>query len=263
MGCIYIIENDVNNKVYIGQTVHTCERRFAEHVRKARREEFKTKLCRAMREIGIEHFKVRQLIECDDSELTKQETFFVNKYNSINDGYNSVYPVDAPEHITYREYYKDVCEQYSDGVSCIQIAKNCKISQKEVYKIIKLYGLHRDSSKNGHGSEPITVIMFNKKFEPLRVFHSIKEAYLWLLKNSEFKVTKFGAYAYISVACENGTIAYGYRWQDASKLEYDNKIFRSIFDVESYKNGSVAYIPQGKKYYVCDGALNKIKGFQF
>ena len=35
MGYIYIITNDINNKVYIGQTISTIEHRWGEHKAKA------------------------------------------------------------------------------------------------------------------------------------------------------------------------------------------------------------------------------------
>lgn len=35
MGYIYIITNDINNKVYIGQTISTVEHRWGEHKAKA------------------------------------------------------------------------------------------------------------------------------------------------------------------------------------------------------------------------------------
>lgn len=61
VGAIYIITNDVNNKVYIGQTVQLLERRFRQHVASTIYCKAMDKFHSAMRQIGIEHFRIREL----------------------------------------------------------------------------------------------------------------------------------------------------------------------------------------------------------
>lgn len=57
MGFIYKIYNDVNNKVYVGQTNGTIEERFKQHLKKVNSVDRKTyPLYNAMRKYGIEHF---------------------------------------------------------------------------------------------------------------------------------------------------------------------------------------------------------------
>ena len=79
LGRIYIIENDVNNKVYIGQTVYTLIERFYGH-RYLANKQVDTKIYRAMNEIGIEHFKIRLLEECEVAKLNEREAYYICKY---------------------------------------------------------------------------------------------------------------------------------------------------------------------------------------
>lgn len=86
---IYIVTNDVNDKVYIGQTTNTLENRFAGHCSCKG-----SSLYQPIKEIGREHFKISVL---DDSatnldELLKLEQHYVEKYDSIENGYNNAPP---------------------------------------------------------------------------------------------------------------------------------------------------------------------------
>ena len=56
MGFIYKITNNINDKVYVGQTAGTLEERFKQHKKKINSEDRKTyPLYNAMRKYGIEH----------------------------------------------------------------------------------------------------------------------------------------------------------------------------------------------------------------
>lgn len=81
---VYMISNDVNSKVYIGQTTKPISERFKEHC------SCPSEVGKAIREIGKNHFSVSLL---DDSaknldELAEKERFYIKKYNSFKNGYN-------------------------------------------------------------------------------------------------------------------------------------------------------------------------------
>ena len=78
IGRIYIIKNTVNDKVYIGQTVNTIEYRFYCH-KLCAKDNAKTKLYKAMYDLGKENFYVELLVECDvtSSELTLLEYNYI------------------------------------------------------------------------------------------------------------------------------------------------------------------------------------------
>lgn len=87
---IYIYENQINGKVYVGQAVD-LERRFYEHsYHLVRNTDKATALQRAVNKYGFENFKNFILCLCDVSELNGKEVEFIVKYKS-NDkryGYN-------------------------------------------------------------------------------------------------------------------------------------------------------------------------------
>ena len=87
MGIIYIIKNTINEKVYIGQTNRTLEIRWKEYLRHYKRGD--QAIYAAMRKYGIENFFVEKIEECEEDRLDEREIYWIQKYNSFNNGYNS------------------------------------------------------------------------------------------------------------------------------------------------------------------------------
>lgn len=75
-GKIYKIYNDVNDKLYIGKTVSSIEKRFQEHCDDSKKERCeKRSLYNAMNKYGIEHFFIELIEECDLKELSEKEIY--------------------------------------------------------------------------------------------------------------------------------------------------------------------------------------------
>lgn len=86
---VYIITNNINGKVYIGQTTRTAAERFQGHLATVFKHKRDFKLSRALRKYGPENFKVQTLKICKDKEeLNFYEKYFIEQYDSINKGYN-------------------------------------------------------------------------------------------------------------------------------------------------------------------------------
>ena len=83
---VYMISNDVNNKVYIGQTTKSIHKRFQEHCL-----HHSSAIGQAIDEIGKEHFSVSLVDDTSKNleELSEKEEFYIKKYNAIENGYNS------------------------------------------------------------------------------------------------------------------------------------------------------------------------------
>ena len=60
MSYIYKIINDINDKVYIGQTSYSLETRFKEHLYKVNLDR---PLYRAMRKYGIDNFHIEEIVK--------------------------------------------------------------------------------------------------------------------------------------------------------------------------------------------------------
>ena len=86
---VYKISNSINNKVYIGITSYSIEERYKWHVRDCKRGVDK-KLYKAMRKYGVENFRIDLLEEVSDAIVVEErEEFYIEKYDSFNNGYNA------------------------------------------------------------------------------------------------------------------------------------------------------------------------------
>jgi len=87
---IYKIENKINGKVYIGQSVDVY-RRLKKHIWEI--ENNNSVLYKAFRKYGVENFSYELIEECDVKQLDEREVFYIQKYNSYigaenSNGYN-------------------------------------------------------------------------------------------------------------------------------------------------------------------------------
>ena len=87
IGYIYKIFNDINDNVYIGQTIQTINARFWQHKNDAKKGSM-TSLHLAIMKYGEEHFFIEKIEECEISELDNREKYWIEYYNSYKDGYN-------------------------------------------------------------------------------------------------------------------------------------------------------------------------------
>ena len=87
-GIIYKITNDINNKVYIGQTIQPLNTRWRSHKVRGKNPSFNTGLYGATKKYGAENFDINIVISCDESELNEMEIYYIDKYDTYNNGYN-------------------------------------------------------------------------------------------------------------------------------------------------------------------------------
>lgn len=88
LGVIYKITNTVNNKIYIGQTIQTVEKRWRKHVGEAKQSKYP--LQRAILQYGKESFTVEIIYECStQEELDNKELMFAEMFEAFSPtGYN-------------------------------------------------------------------------------------------------------------------------------------------------------------------------------
>ena len=118
-GYIYKIYNDVNDKVYIGQTIQTVYDRFLNHISCTRNENYNTYIYNAMRKYGIDNFHVQELVKIQNGslenlqiELDQVEMLYVQLYKSMSkqNGYN----LDAGGR-SCSKFKKEVCKYDFEG----------------------------------------------------------------------------------------------------------------------------------------------------
>ena len=138
---IYIIKNNINDKVYIGSTnKDNIKHRLYQHILGSindKQSEKHGKLLRAIKEIGDDNFTIEliEILECDNiDEVRHKEGYWIRYYESWVDdkGYNT-----RLEGRTKKEYYNDTKEH------TIQRVKNYYETNKEA----------RDAYKKQHYTE--------------------------------------------------------------------------------------------------------------
>lgn len=90
MYCIYYIKNKITNQYYIGQT-HNFEERIKCHIKASKRPD--SRLSYSINRYGIENFEYNII---HNNISTKEETcelerYYISKYNSFLDGYNTTH----------------------------------------------------------------------------------------------------------------------------------------------------------------------------
>ena len=146
MGFIYKITNKINDKIYIGQTSGTIEKRFKEHIKQSRYNDT-FHLYRAMRKYGIENFEVEEIEECEDMILSQREKYYIEYFDSYKNGYNMTIGGDGVIKYDYKEiankYLELGCEKYvAEYFNCSPsvVQKACQKYNIEIKKgIPKIY----------------------------------------------------------------------------------------------------------------------------
>lgn len=84
---VYRAKNKINNKSYIGITTKTLEHRKITHQKAAKYSN--RKFYTALNKYGFDNFEWSVLAEGSDiTDLENKEQYYIEKYNSFNDGYN-------------------------------------------------------------------------------------------------------------------------------------------------------------------------------
>lgn len=143
MGLIYRITNTVNNKVYIGLTTVSLEKRWNGHMNGAR---YNTKhpLYNAMRKYGVDNFIMEKIDETNDfEELGLLERKYIKEYDSTNreKGYNITHGGESNQldgnpraRLTVDEVIK-IREIYNE----------CEIGCKKCWEMFKYTGISYDA----------------------------------------------------------------------------------------------------------------------
>lgn len=87
IGIIYRAFNKITSKNYIGQTTYPLEKRIEGHYSKAKK--VKYKFCNALNKYKKEDWEWSILKEVEESDLDYYEQFYILKFDSFKNGYNS------------------------------------------------------------------------------------------------------------------------------------------------------------------------------
>lgn len=235
MGYIYIIKNDFNDKVYIGKTIKSVETRWKCHLSRSHNKSIKNKLYSAMRTLGEEHFYIETLGEFDNNDLDAKEVEYIRLYNSFHNGYNSTKGGEINSR-TSDEDIEYIVEMYRNGYTYAMIQYLTGHSFETIKYILLGEGLNLPDKS----SKCIGIVMYDKSFNPQMYFRSKKLAYNYMVEVENIKCNLGNFMWHINNVLDTGGIRFGHRWQLADDLVIDDKIFKTKFDAQRYKEGNVA-----------------------
>lgn len=180
MAYIYQITNDINNKIYIGKTEFSIEKRFKEHCSDAFKEHNeKRPLYSAMRKYGIEHFHIELVEKTDNPE--EREKYWIEQKQSFKKGYNATLGGDGKKYLDYDL----IIASYKENKSIKDTAINLGISPDSVSSI-----LHANNISIITSSEVIqkkygkVVNMYNLQDTFLKTFPSVNAAAKYMVENN-------------------------------------------------------------------------------
>lgn len=103
---VYKIENLINHKIYIGQSIH-IEKRWQQHCQLSA----DSVIAKAIQKYGKENFSFQILEECSEKDLDEKELFYIKYYNSlVPNGYNIIDYINGQRRI-YNTYDKKTLYQ--------------------------------------------------------------------------------------------------------------------------------------------------------
>ena len=235
MAYIYKIYNDINEKVYIGQTKHEIHIRFKEHIKAAKSNSRKNVvLYKAMRKYGIENFHIEMIEECSEDKLDEKEIYWISFYDSYNKGYNMTLGGGGGQTLPtaiHRKINGTPIQQYDlDGnfiaeyISSGEAAEQTNTQQDEINRCCvrsrNAYSANNFIWKRKYDDTPIEIwVEANKRkmgrkiVEQYDLNDDLIQTYPSIAEASK-AISPTGNHACISNAC-NGKrkTAYGYKWK--------------------------------------------------
>lgn len=132
---IYKIENLLNGKIYIGQSIQ-IEKRFEQHKKTAyarKDRNYNNLIYKAIRKYGLENFAFEIIEEVpDNQDLDEREIYWISYYNSYKNGYNM-----TPGGGCLRGEDSPNTKANRDTVIQVRTLYNAHIKKSEIYDLVK------------------------------------------------------------------------------------------------------------------------------
>lgn len=148
---IYKIENLINGKIYIGQSVD-IQYRFRNHKSESfnpKSNAYDTAIHRAIRKYGVDNFSFDVIEECDQDKLREREVYWINYYQSFGNGYNLTSGGEGVPTVNIKQTQK----LWDNGLSIKEIAQNLNCQQHTVIRILESYDKYSKQESYKRGRE--------------------------------------------------------------------------------------------------------------
>lgn len=134
---IYLIKNNINNKVYIGKSIDILGR-WEQHMDAARLHKMDYDFYKDL--VNIENFSFNILELCPEEELRQKEQFYITHFNSLETGYNQVFAIDqrkAEEKMFDEKILKAIDLLVNTDMLYKDIANETQLSENTIANINK------------------------------------------------------------------------------------------------------------------------------
>ena len=133
---IYKAQNKINGLVYIGQSVNILKR-WNNH-----KNDYMTgnsKFYKAIQEFGWDNFEWSIIEECSKEKLEEREKYWIDYYDSINNGYNTIYGSPFLKNnfkkITQEQYDNLIQDLIEDTLSIEELGEKYSLNLSYIYLI--------------------------------------------------------------------------------------------------------------------------------
>lgn len=209
LGKIYLIFNDVNDKVYVGQTMQSLNKRFNGHCCYSKTDRsVNMYIKRAIHKYGRDKFHIKLIEECPVEELSKREKYWINYYDSYNNGYNLTLGGQDSNYFSLHRLEDSIdIKKFEEYILefkplAIEVASHFGISKCSVYDLINRIGnpnlvLNSYNPRKGKSIEDIDkeelIKLYNSGWSILDLvkrYHIQKDKISKFLKSNGIKIRR-------------------------------------------------------------------------
>lgn len=264
MAWIYVIKNNINDKLYVGKTEVGIEERFKRHVRDAKNGS-ECAIHRAMRKHGVKHFWPELIEETDNPN--EREVYWIKELGAYEHGYNETRGGEGSL-LHDRDYIIDTYNRLGTlesvaietGISLrtvVQVMRAADSYQKKLLPQIKMYDMNLVEIKTfSNLTEAAEYIL--KEGKTKASLSSIKEAIGRCCLGKQKKV-----YGYIFEYIEknNKKPRYKHHYYEIIQTDLDDNFiakYNSCNEAAKAINGLCPHIRK-----CCLGIMKTYKGFKW
>lgn len=181
---IYRIQNKINGKVYIGQSIN-INKRWKQHIYGLENNRHNNKhLLSSWNKYGKDNFIFEVICLCDVLELDQKEVYYIEKFKSYD--YNFGYNLNLGGQGN-RQFYDIglILETYKKNKSVSKTSKLLQINEDKISEILECYNI-RDIKSTNRRIVGINPYDYSFQYE----FDSVKEAYNYFNSNITNQINK-------------------------------------------------------------------------
>ena len=265
MAIIYKATNLKNQKVYIGQTIYSLDKRIKNHITEARNEKKPTPFHAAILKYGIDSFKVEIIETVEAEELNEREIYWIDYYDSYYNGYNATLGGQQGKKYTLN----DCLPYWNQGLTIQEISKLTKINASTISNLLVSEGKITEEEIKKRKYEAIS--KKNSKYP--------KEMYLFYWEKG-YSLKEISDRLEVGIPCisrhlrEQGITSTELRQRATFKngnrqgiscalVDENNNIIQCFQSYHEAARETQASKDASAIRLVCEGYLNSINGFVF